>query len=146
MRKTHSNIYVRSAVATLLASSAMAMSVPAFAQDASEGDTDEIVVTAQKREQNLQDVPIAINAIGNEKLDQLQVSELQDVVKFLPSVTIQQGGPGFAQVYFRGVASGENANHSASLPTVGTYLDEMPITTIQGALDLHAYDLSRVQA
>ena len=60
---------------------------------------------------------------------------LPDVVKFLPSVTIQQGGPGFAQVYFRGVSSGENANHSASLPTVGTYLDEMPITTIQGALD-----------
>jgi iron complex outermembrane receptor protein len=67
-------------------------------------------------------------------------------VKYLPSVTIQQGGPGFAQVYFRGVASGENANHSASLPTVGTYLDEMPITTIQGALDIHAYDLARVEA
>jgi iron complex outermembrane recepter protein len=54
--------------------------------------------------------------------------------------------PGFAQVYFRGVASGENANHSASLPTVGTYLDELPITTIQGALDIHTYDLARVEA
>ena len=146
MRKTHSNIYVRTAVATLMASSAIALSVPAYAQAADEGDTDEIVVTAQKREQNLQDVPVAITAIGTEKLDQLQVNEFADVVKFLPSVTIQQGGPGFAQVYFRGVASGENANHSASLPTVGTYLDEMPITTIQGALDIHAYDLARVEA
>src|SRR3546814_8843208 len=54
--------------------------------------------------------------------------------------------PGFSQVYFRGVASGENANHSSSLPTVGTYLDEMPVTTIQGALDIHAYDLARVEA
>ncbi|MBP6379254.1 MAG: TonB-dependent receptor [Sphingorhabdus sp.] len=124
----------------------MAMSVPAFAQDAADADNDEIVVTAQKREQNLQDVPVAITAIGTEKLDQLQVNEFADVVKFLPSVTIQQGGPGFAQVYFRGVASGENANHSSSLPTVGTYLDEMPITTIQGALDIHAYDLARVEA
>ncbi|QYU67684.1 hypothetical protein J4558_22725 [Leptolyngbya sp. 15MV] len=44
------------------------------------------------------------------------------------------------------MASGENANHSASLPTVGTYLDEMPVTTIQGALDIHAYDLARVEA
>jgi iron complex outermembrane receptor protein len=146
MRKTHSNIYVRTAVATLMASSAIGMSVPAFAQAAAEGDNDEIVVTAQKREQNLQDVPVAITAIGTEKLDQLQVNEFADVVKFLPSVTIQQGGPGFAQVYFRGVASGENANHSTSLPTVGTYLDEMPITTIQGALDIHAYDLARVEA
>ena len=138
------NSKIRSALAVLLTSTAFA--VPAMAQEAAGADSDVIVVTAQKREQNLQDVPIAINAIGNEKLDQLQVSELQDVVKFLPSVTIQQGGPGFAQVYFRGVASGENANHSASLPTVGTYLDEMPITTIQGALDLHAYDLARVEA
>ena len=138
------NNKVRAALVVLLTSTAFA--APAWAQAAAEEDSNVIVVTAQKREQNLQDVPIAINAIGNEKLDQLQVSELQDVVKFLPSVTIQQGGPGFAQVYFRAVASGENANHSTSLPTVGTYLDEMPITTIQGALDLHAYDLARVEA
>ncbi|HEV7232991.1 MAG TPA: TonB-dependent receptor plug domain-containing protein, partial [Sphingorhabdus sp.] len=137
----------RITVSALFASTALGLAMPAMAQEAAgDEDDDVIVVTAQKREQNLQDVPIAINAIGNEKLDQLQVSELSDVVKFLPSVTIQQGGPGFAQVYFRGVASGENANHSASLPTVGTYLDEMPITTIQGALDLHAYDLARVEA
>jgi outer membrane receptor protein involved in Fe transport len=135
------------AFSVLFASTAIAFAMPAIAQDAAaDEDDDVIVVTAQKREQNLQDVPIAISAIGNEKLDQLQVSELADVVKFLPSVTIQQAGPGFAQVYFRGVASGENANHSASLPTVGTYLDEMPITTIQGALDIHAYDLARVEA
>lgn len=146
MRKSLRNKHVRTAVATLLASSSVAISLPAYAQSAAAEDTDEIVVTAQKREQNLQDVPVAITAIGTEKLDQLQVNEFADVVKFLPSVTIQQGGPGFAQVYFRGVASGENANHSASLPTVGTYLDEMPITTIQGALDIHAYDLARVEA
>lgn len=146
MRKSLRNKHVRTAVATLLASSSVAISLPAYAQSAAAENTDEIVVTAQKREQNLQDVPVAITAIGTEKLDQLQVNEFADVVKFLPSVTIQQGGPGFAQVYFRGVASGENANHSASLPTVGTYLDEMPITTIQGALDIHAYDLARVEA
>ena len=57
-----------------------------------------------------------------------------------------RSGPGFANVYFRGVASGENANHSASLPSVGTYLDEQPITTITGALDLHIFDIARVEA
>jgi iron complex outermembrane recepter protein len=140
--------HIRSSMAMLLASSALSLALPAMAQDAVDETAEEggIIVTANKREQNLQDVPAAVSAIGNEQLDQLQVSELQDVVKYLPSVTIQQGGPGFAQVYFRGVASGENANHSASLPTVGTYLDEMPITTIQGALDIHAYDLARVEA
>lgn len=126
----------------LLLSTSLIAVTPAQAQD----DKGVIIVTAQKREQNLQDVPVAITAIGNEKLADLQVSELADVVKFLPSVSIQSLGPGFAQVYFRAVASGENANHSTSLPTVGTYLDEMPITTIQGALDIHAYDLARIEA
>ena len=134
--------------AILLATTALSAAMPAAAQDAAADGTDDnvIIVTALKRAQDLQDVPVAITALGTEKLDQLQVNELQDAVKFLPSVTIQTLAPGFAQVYFRGVASGENANHSSSLPTVGTYLDEMPITTIQGALDIHAYDLARVEA
>ena len=42
--------------------------------------------------------------------------------------------------------AGENGNHSASLPSVGTYLDEQPITTIQGALDIHIFDIARVEA
>jgi outer membrane receptor for ferrienterochelin and colicin len=90
MRLQSKKSNVRTALVVLLTSTAFA--APAMAQQAAEEDSNVIVVTAQKREQNLQDVPIAINAIGNEKLDQLQVSELQDVVKFLPSVTIQQGG------------------------------------------------------
>ncbi len=148
MRFSKTSVAIRSTMGLLLASSAMTLAMPAMAQEAEEEASEDqgIIVTANKREQNLQDVPAAVTALGNETLDQLQVNELQDAVKFLPSVTIQQGGPGFAQVYFRGVASGENANHSASLPTVGTYLDEMPITTIQGALDIHAYDLARVEA
>jgi iron complex outermembrane recepter protein len=130
----------------LLLSTTILCSTGALAQDAAGEDDADIVVTATKREMNLQDVPLAITAFGTERIDELQIKEFSDVVKFLPSVTIQSAAPGFAQVYFRGVASGENANHSTSLPTVGTYLDEMPITTIQGALDIHAYDLARVEA
>ncbi len=132
--------------AFLLGSTILCTSGTALAQQTNTDDDRDIVVTASKREENLQDVPLAITAIGTERLNELQVKEFQDVVKFLPSVTIQTLAPGFSQVYFRGVASGENANHSTSLPTVGTYLDEMPITTIQGALDIHAYDFARVEA
>ncbi len=64
----------------------------------------------------------------------------------IPSLSQQNVGPGATNVYFRGVASGENANHSTSLPSVGTYLDEQPITTIQGALDLHIFDIARIEA
>lgn len=128
-----------------LLGSTMLAAAPTLAADTA-APSDEIIVTAQKREENLQKVPLSIQAIGTEKLDQLQVAEFQDYVKFLPSVSFQSGGPGFAKVYFRGVASGENANHSTSQPTVGLYLDEQPITTIQGALDIHVYDIARVEA
>lgn len=136
----------RSVIVALLGSSALAAAQPALAQAPAEDQGNVIIVTALKRSQNIQDVPMAITALGGETLRNLQVKELQDAVKFIPSVTIQTTQPGFSQVYFRGVASGENANHSGPLPTVGTYLDEMPITTIQGALDIHAYDIARVEA
>ncbi|HEX8526101.1 TonB-dependent receptor [Allosphingosinicella sp.] len=111
----------------------------------SEQDPD-IIVTATRRAENLQDVPIAITAMGTQTLEELQVDEFNDYARLVPSLSFRSLGPGSANVYFRGVASGENANHSASLPSVGTYLDEQPITTITGALDLHVFDIARIEA
>src|SRR5687768_1378800 len=128
------------------AQDAPAGQTPASTQAAEDEDEDTIIVTATRREENLQDVPIAINAIGTQTLDQLQVDNFGDYARLVPSLSSNQLAPGFNQVYFRGVASGENANHSASLPSVGTYLDEQPITTTTGALDLHIYDIARVEA
>ncbi len=105
-----------------------------------------ITVTSQKRTENAQDVPISLNVIGAQQLDELQVNDFEDFAKLLPSVSITPNGPGFGQVYMRGVASGGDGNHSGPLPSVGIYLDEQPITTIQGALDLHVYDIERVEA
>ncbi len=116
------------------------------ADTADTGGLAEVVVTAQKRAENLQDVPLSITAIGSEKLEQLGVQNFDDYVKYLPSVAYQSGGPGFARVFMRGVSSGDNGNHSGPLPSVGVYLDEQPITSIQGALDMHVYDIERVEA
>jgi iron complex outermembrane recepter protein len=122
------------------------VAAPALAQQAAPVGLEEVVVTAQKRSENLQDVPISIQAMGTEKLDQLQVSDVTDYVKFLPSVTIRRAAPGFTTVYMRGVASGENSNHSGPLPSVGIYLDEQPVTTITGSLEPHIYDIDRIEA
>jgi outer membrane receptor protein involved in Fe transport len=119
--------------------------LPAYAQD-DNGQLEEVVVSAQKRDENLQSVPLSITALGTVKLEQMQVKEFSDYAKFLPSVSYQSLGPGSTAVYMRGLASGENANHSGPLPQVGIYLDEQPITTIQGALDVHVYDIARVEA
>ncbi|HLY05661.1 MAG TPA: TonB-dependent receptor plug domain-containing protein, partial [Rhizomicrobium sp.] len=115
-----------------------------------------VVVTATKRAENLQNVPFSIQAIGSERLEQLQINGFADYVKYLPSVVYQPGGasggagagngaPGFANVYMRGVVSGGDGNHSGSLPSVGVYLDEQPITTIGGTLNVHIYDIARVE-
>jgi len=105
-----------------------------------------VTVTAQKRAENLQKVPISIQVLSNTKLKQQNVTDFASYVKLLPSVSYQTAGPGFAQVYMRGVSSGGDGNHSGSLPSVGVYLDEQPITTIQGALDLHIYDIARIES
>ncbi|MGB8328387.1 MAG: TonB-dependent receptor [Steroidobacteraceae bacterium] len=133
----------------------MAAGLPpaAFAQEQPQAGTlEEVVVTAQKREENLQSVPLSIQAIGTTKLEELHVTNFQDYVKLLPSVSFQGAGngsgfgPGFNRAYMRGVASGDTGNHSGPRPSVGMYLDEQPITTIQGALDIHIYDIARVEA
>lgn len=135
--------------ALLLASlsSTVLSSGAALAQEAAgTNNDDEIVVTAQKREENLQDVPISIQALGTRKLDQLNVANFQDFSKLLPSVSFQSSQPGVTTVYMRGVASGGDGNHSGSLPSVGVYLDEQPVTTIGGTLDVHVYDIARIES
>jgi iron complex outermembrane recepter protein len=131
---------------TPLASVLLAGLPAAHAQTNDSGGLEQVVVSAQKRDENLQTVPLSIQALGTTKLEELHVQNFEDYAKFLPSVSYQSLGPGFARVFMRGVSSGDNGNHSGPLPTVGTYLDEQPITTIQGALDLHIYDVARVES
>lgn len=133
----------------LLTSSMLALAAPGAvqAQVAPHTSTlEEIVVTAQKREESLQSVPVSIVALNTRKLDQLRVTSFGDYVKLIPSLSFATTGPGTAKVYFRGVASGGDGNHSGSESSVGTYLDEQPITTNQGAVDIHIYDVARVEA
>jgi len=120
-------------------------STPTPAGEREAATLDTITVTSQKRTENLQKVPISIQVLGTEKLEELNVADFEDYVKYLPSVSYQTFGPGFAQIAMRGVSNGGDGNHSTSLPSVGVYLDEQPVTTIQGPLDLHIYDIARVE-
>ena len=118
----------------------------AYAAESSDVATlEEVVVTAQKRTENLQDVPISIQALSTARLEELNVTNFDDYAKYLPSVSFQTAGPGFEHTYIRGVVSGGDGNHSGSLPSVGMYLDEQPVTTIDGNLDIHVYDIERVE-
>ncbi len=116
---------------------------PALAQEVM---LEEVVVTAQKRTQSLQDVPISIQVLGNQQLEDLNVQGFGDYIAFLPTVSFQSSRPGVSQVYMRGIASGGDGNHSGSMPSVGVYLDEQPVTTISHVLDMHIYDIARIES
>src|SRR5262245_36998507 len=95
-------IPLASAIAAILGSS-----TPVFAQEQQSADVlESIIVTAQKREENLQNVPLSIQAIGNEKIEQLHLTDFADYATFLPSLSYQSGGQsggsGFARPYMRG--------------------------------------------
>ncbi|HVW68871.1 MAG TPA: TonB-dependent receptor [Steroidobacteraceae bacterium] len=106
----------------------------------------EVVVTAQKRAENLQDVPISIQALGTEKLEQMNVASFNDYAKLVPSLSFEDSGPSFEHSYMRGVVSGGAGQNSGSQPSVGLYLDEQPVTTIDGDLNVHIYDIERIEA
>lgn len=117
----------------------------AASPDTPQSDEQEIVVTATKRAETLQSVPLSIQALGTQRLEEANVSNFNDYTKLTPSVSFQTTQPGVTNVYIRGVASGGDGNHSGSLPSVGVYLDEQPITTIGGTLDVHIYDIARIE-
>ncbi len=119
----------------------------ALAQDGgSDFALEEIVVTAQKRAENMQDVPISINAIGASDLESLGVTNFEDFAAMIPSLAMASLGPGDSQVFMRGLNPGGISVSNGNMPPVGIYVDEQPVTTIGFTLDLHMYDIERVEA
>src|SRR6202161_2529773 len=73
----------------------------------------EITVTAQRRTENIQDVPIPIQALTGETLQQLNISTFDDYVKYLPNVTMASNGPGQNEVFMRGLSAGSQASQGS---------------------------------
>jgi outer membrane receptor protein involved in Fe transport len=130
---------------TLLAGTGSTLAQQASTPADSQG-LEEIVVTAQKRTENLQSVPISVEALDSKHLDELHVTDFDSVAMYLPSVSFQTLGPSQAQIYFRGVTNGSDGLKVGSSPMVGVYLDEQPVTTIGTSLDIHVYDMERIEA
>ena len=134
------------AVSLAISGSVIAASVvmPAYAAE-STNILEEVTVTAQKRTENLQDVPVSIQVLGQEQLENLSVRGFEDYILFMPTVSFTFAGPGYGQIYMRGISSGGDGVHSGSMPSVGYYLDEQPVTTINQILDVHIYDIARIE-
>ncbi len=137
-----------------ISASALTVASPAVAQDASAGDEKtydipEIIVTAQKRTEKLQDVPISVSAISSEGLEQLNIETFEDYLEQLPTVTAGGGGPGQSTIYIRGLASTTPnltiAGVAGLAPNVALYLDEQPLAQPGRNFDAYAADLERIE-
>ena len=125
---------------------AVALSAPAV--DAQKA-IPEITVTATKREESLQDVPVAVTALSGTALEEIGITNFADYVLELPGVTAGGSGPGQNTVYIRGVASTTPnltvAGVAGLSPNVAFYLDQQPLAQPGRNLDVYAADLQRIE-
>lgn len=125
--------------------SALALVQPAFAQEAEEetGGLEEIVVTAQKREQNLQSVPVAVTALSSEAIENGRIADFSDLTRAAPSMTITQttSSPNNS-IILRGI--GTYAFSIGVEPSVAVIIDDMPVAQQAQAFDNMA-DLQRIE-
>lgn len=139
---------MRQALALTAAAAALLSAGGAWAQDNSP-DTmvEELVVTAEKREVNLQEVPASVSAVTGDTLQTLGLAQLSDYTAYVPGLNISSGGsPGQAAIVLRGIAPfGPGA-------LVGTYIDDTPVGSSTAyaratifALDLMPYDIERLE-
>jgi outer membrane receptor protein involved in Fe transport len=127
---------------------AVALSLnPALA--VAQGAIEEIVVTATKREESMQDVPVSMTALQSDSLEELRIGTFQDYVQFLPNVVAQGTGPGQNELFIRGAATSQTVLTLSSVqglqPSVALYLDEQPVALQGRNLDIYATDLARIE-
>src|SRR5258707_1898843 len=146
------NSKISYAVAAILGSSssvAYAAEPATGGTEAGTGALEEITVTAQRRTENIQDVPISMQALTAQMLQQLNVSTLDDYIKYLPNVTTANNGPGQNEVFMRGLSAGSQPSQgSASTglwPNVAIYLDNQSGQLPNRNLDIYAADLNRIE-
>jgi iron complex outermembrane receptor protein len=109
----------------------------------------EVTVTATRRTENMQDVPIAMQALTSQALEQLNISTFDDYVKYLPNLTAASNGPGQSELFMRGLSAGSQASQGSGStglwPNVAVYLDNQSAQLPNRNLDIYAADLNRIE-
>ena len=135
---------INHAVATAIAS------MTAAAATAEDGRViEEIVVTATKRAEPMQDIPVSIQAMNGDQIDELGVDNFDEYVQYLPNVVYSGRGPGQAELYIRGAATEQSSitisSIQGSAPAVALYQDEQPVSFGGRNLDIYSTDLERIE-
>ncbi len=129
--------------------SASGAAASADASSASSTTVEEIVVTAERRDENVQNVPMTVQAYSGEALQALNIQNLNDALHFLPNVTYESTGPGQGSIFMRGLSAGSAGNQSSSsignFPNVAVYLDDQSMQFPGRNVDIYMADMSRLE-
>src|SRR3984957_14816767 len=119
------------------------------AEEAENTGISEIVVTATRREESIQNVPITIQALTGDTLSKLNVQTFDDFVKFVPNVSTANLGPGQSTIFMRGLSVGvtgqQGTGTTGPIPNVAVYLDDMSGALPGRNLDVYAADMERIE-
>jgi iron complex outermembrane recepter protein len=108
---------------------------------------EEIVVTAQKRSQSVQDVPVSVSVLDQRLMEKRSIDEFSDFARLVPSLSFQDQGASQGQIAMRGIASAPVAGDEPnSKESVGIYFGEVPVATSRFNPDLNLFDIERVEA
>jgi iron complex outermembrane recepter protein len=136
------------AVAAALYGAAAVQVRPALADASSTANSavvlEPIVVTATKVEENVQDVPEAIQVLTTKALENLSITHFEDFATKMPTVSFVSDGPTEQTFYMRGVSDGSSANAS-NTSTTGYFLDDASTSYYGEIPDLHLYDIDRIE-
>src|SRR5580698_7192333 len=130
---------------SLAVAAALAVSPPrALALEPSDSSAlQEIVVTARKRQENLQDVPLSIDVFTKKDLQDLGIASIDDYAQKVPSISFISTGPGTQLFVMRGVSDGSNPNY-ANTSSTGVFLDDVSLSLSGVQPDLHLYDIQQI--
>ena len=141
--------------ATLAIAMSVGFASPAYAQSAPAADDtagtaiNDIVVTATRREELLNSIPIAVQALSGDTLQDLNVTNFDKLIEFLPNVQAASQGPGTSAIYIRGLSTDtpglQIVGTAGAAPNVALYLNDAPAATPGRNLDVYAADLQRVE-
>jgi len=138
--------FAKGSLYSAVATATLALAAPsvAFAQDETEATgMDEIVVTATKREESLQDVAVAVTALSSEQLRNEAITDLSQIAAQIPSFTFQSQNSMESEMFIRGVGS-VRLNGATSDPSIGTFFNEIYIGR-RGSATPPIFDLARVE-
>ncbi len=126
---------------------------PAYAQETTAtedtGGVKEIIVSATRRDESANKIPLAIQALSGDSLSDLNVTKFDKLIEYLPNVRAASRGPGASSIYIRGLSSGtpglQIAGTAGQQPTVALYVNDAPASLVGRNLDLYTVDLQRVE-